>query len=82
MVFVWLARKAGLMNKMIFSFFCWAGLGLLVATLSGCDIGFADDMAKRQELSRINRGMPAATDLPPGIGEDLAEPPEPLTTNP
>ncbi|MCL2646445.1 MAG: hypothetical protein FWD61_05490 [Phycisphaerales bacterium] len=79
------------MNKKIVSFvnFCWAVL--LTAVLGGCDVGltdvgFANDMVEQQELSRVNRGIPSATELPPGIGEDLPAPPaadtQPSSTNP
>ncbi|MCL2639401.1 MAG: hypothetical protein FWD53_01000 [Phycisphaerales bacterium] len=63
--------------KVIFIFFCWAVLGWMVAMLSGCELGYANDMLDEQELSRANRGIPTATELPPGIGEDLPSSPTP-----
>jgi len=62
------------MNKILSIFLSWAVLGLLAASLGGCDLGYANDMLDQQELGRTNRGIPDATELPPGIGEDLPQP--------
>jgi hypothetical protein len=48
-------------------------LGVLVLAEAGCDIGYNDDMIKKQELGRMNRAIPKATELPPGLGEDLPD---------
>jgi hypothetical protein len=67
--------------------YCWVVLGCLGAALAGCasdspfmgwsDIGSPDDMAAKQAESRANRAIPRATEMPPGLGEDLPLPPAP-----
>jgi hypothetical protein len=38
----------------------------------GCDgTGLPNDVADQQEKARLNRPIPAATDLPPGLSNDL-----------
>jgi hypothetical protein len=62
------------MNRRLYS---WVVLGCLLAAIPGCDltdIGSPNDMAKRQELMRQNRSIPSATEMPPGLGEDLPAP--------
>jgi hypothetical protein len=66
--------------------YCWVVLGCLGAALTGCssdspmmswsDIGSPDDMAAKQAESRANRAIPKATEMPPGLGEDLPLPPQ------
>jgi len=58
---------------------CWVVLAVFASVMSGCDstnsmfgeIGTGNDMTRAQELSRENRGLPKATEMPPGLGEDL-----------
>ena len=50
---------------------CCGVLGVVIPGLVGCDMNYADDTVEKQELGRMNRGIPAATELPPGLGEDL-----------
>lgn len=56
--------------------------GLLLVSLlaiSGCaDMGYANDVADRQDEMRMNRGVPTASELPPGLGDDMP-PPAPAT---
>ena len=70
------------MNRRLY---CWVVLGALAATLSGCqwsDIGSADDIASRQREMREQRAIPDATQMPPGLGEDLPTPAtQPVTSN-
>ena len=67
------------MNKTILCVIVLAGF---LAALGGCEIAneyldlpYANDAIKAQEASRMNRGIPSATELPPGLGEDLPMPP-------
>jgi hypothetical protein len=69
----------------------WVVLGCLGAALAGCesdsslmswsDIGSPDDMTAKQAESRANRGIPKASEMPPGLGEDLPlpQPTRPVT---
>jgi len=53
--------------------FSWAVLAGVLA-LAGCqwgDIGNPNDMADSQELSLQHRPILKATEMPPGLGEDL-----------
>ena len=67
--------------------YTWVVLGGLLLSLAGCqwgDIGYADDMASRQEQMRQNRSIPTATEMPPGLGEDLPmnqPPPQSVSDN-
>jgi hypothetical protein len=63
---------------MKFNCSCCAVLTACALLVSACestdmfgDIGANNDMTRAQELSRENRPMPKATELPPGLGEDL-----------
>lgn len=70
--------------------YCWVVLGCLMAGLAGCeadspamswsDIGSPNDMTAKQAESRANRAIPKATEMPPGLGEDLPLPPQPTPT--
>lgn len=69
-------------------FYGWVVLGAAVLLLTGCDwsdIGYSNDMVHQQEQMRENRSIPTASEMPPGLGEDLpiqqAPPPEPITAN-
>ena len=66
------------MNKRLLS---WVSCGMLAVSLAGCDIGIENDITDAQEKSRWNRPIPAATEMPPGLGEDLPLPPatQPVT---
>jgi hypothetical protein len=80
---------------MINRHYCWVVLVCLSAAIAGCasqdspfmawsDIGRPDDMAMKQSESRANRGIPKATEMPPGLGEDLPlqqQPAPPVTRN-
>jgi hypothetical protein len=65
--------------------YCWVVLACLAFAIPGCemqdsplmswsDIGSPDDVTARQAKSRANRGIPQATEMPPGLGEDLPVP--------
>lgn len=48
--------------------------GLLASfVLAGCEAGAPNDVADLHELQRLERPMPRATDLPPGLSEDLPQ---------
>jgi len=70
------------MNRRLY---CWVVLGSLAAMLPGCewsDIGAANDMTSRQQQMREQRAIPDATQMPPGLGEDLPTPAtQPMTSN-
>jgi len=75
-------------------FYGWVVLGCIAASFAGCtsqqtdemtswsDIGSPDDMTAKQAESRANRGIPKATEMPPGLGEDLPIPPQAPATPP
>jgi|GEM_PF-6646800 len=46
-------------------------IGLTAFTFVGCDMMMPDDVADAQDEMRRNRPLPAAHELPPGLGEDL-----------
>lgn len=73
--------------------YCWVVLACLTMAVAGCasqdspfmswsDIGSPDDMTAKQAESRANRGIPKATEMPPGLGEDLPVPGAGETTPP
>ena len=81
------------MSKRLYS---WVVLGCFAASIAGCtsqqkdeltawsDIGSANDMAAKQAEARVNRGIPKATEMPPGLGEDLpiqTSAPPPMSKN-
>lgn len=63
--------------------YCWVVIGTMAALLAGCDIGKGNDITDAQDLSRMNRPIPRATEMPPGLGEDLPLTPatQPVTNN-
>jgi hypothetical protein len=67
-------------NKRLYSWIVCGFLAVLPLAVAGCnDLGSPDDVTNAQEQSRMNRGIPAPTELPPGLGDDL---PPPVSTQP
>jgi hypothetical protein len=70
-------------KQSLYSWIVCGFLAVLPLAVAGCDdLGKPDDITNAQEKARLNQGVPTATELPPGLGDDLpaaATQPQPPT---
>ena len=71
------------MNKRLYSWVVLSAVAIgFAATLPGCDdMGYGNDVADLHDKQRMNRGVPAPTELPPGLGDDLPQAAPPIAAN-